>query len=64
MTRLEEHEIVMNEMYKLIKSAPTNTNEEKAALSLAVCSTYLMDISKSLAVIADKAEREEEDDKR
>lgn len=60
MTRLEEHQKIMNEMYKLMKSSSPNTYEDKELLQLVMITTWLMDISKSLAVIADKAEREEE----
>jgi len=61
MSRLDENNEVMGEMYKLMNNAPTNTCEEKNTLHLAVIATWLMDISKSLAILADKAESEDKE---
>ena len=57
MTRYEENRMVVNEMNKRAKSNPTGTYEEMVVFQLGVISTMLADISKSLAVIADKAEK-------
>lgn len=59
MTRLEENGIVIDEMTKRAKSKPTGTYEEMVTFQLGVIATMLADISKSLAVIADKAENED-----
>lgn len=63
MSRLDENKVVMVEMYKLMNNAPTNTCEEKNTLQLAVIATMLTDISKSLAILADKADKPESEDK-
>lgn len=59
MTRLEENGIVIDEMTKRAKSKPTGTYEEMVTFQLGVIATMLADISKSLAVIAEKAETED-----
>lgn len=59
MTRLEENGIVNDEMTKRAKSMPAGTYEEIETFQLAVIATMLADISKSLAILADKAESEE-----
>ncbi|MBQ1295027.1 MAG: hypothetical protein IIY21_13380 [Clostridiales bacterium] len=59
MTRLEENGIVIDEMTKRAKSKPTGTYEETVVFQLGVIATMLADISKSLAVIAEKAETED-----
>ena len=59
MTRLEENKMVIDEMAKRTESKPSGTYEEMVTFQLAVIATMLTDISKSLAVIADKTESEE-----
>lgn len=58
MKRLEENGLVVNEMTERAKKNPTGTYEETVIFQLGVIATMLADISKSLAVIADKAESE------
>lgn len=58
MTRLEENKIVINSMVKMVECKPTGTYEEMVTFQLGTIATMLADISKSLAVIADKAESE------
>ena len=59
MTRLEENRMVVDEMFKGVKRNPSGTYEETVTFQLAVIATMLTDISKSLAILADKAESEE-----
>ena len=59
MTRLEENKMVIDEIAKRTESKPSGTYEEMVTFQLAVIATMLTDISKSLAVIADKTESEE-----
>ena len=59
MTRLEENKMVIEEMTRRTERKPTGTYEEMMTFQLGVIATMLADISKSLAVIADKAETEE-----
>lgn len=59
MTRLEENGMVVNEMTKRAERNPTGTYEEMVTFQLGVIATMLADISKSLAIFADKAESEE-----
>lgn len=58
MTRLEENGIVIDEMTKRANSKPTGTYEEMVIFQLGAIATMLADISKSLAILADKAESE------
>lgn len=58
MTRLEENEIVINEMFKRSKDKPSGSYEEMVTFHLGTIATMLSDISRSLAVIAYKAESE------
>ena len=58
MTRLEENGIVVDEMTKRAKSKQNGTYEEIVTFQLGVMATMLADISRSLAVLADKAESE------
>lgn len=58
MTRLEENKFVINEMIKREELKPSGTYEEMVTFQLGTIATMLADISKSLAVIADKAETE------
>lgn len=57
MTRLEENKIVIDEMLKRSKLKPSGTYEEMVVFNLGTIATMLTDISKSLAIIADKAEK-------
>lgn len=59
MTRLEENRMVINEMNKIADSMPTGTCEGMVTFQLATIATMLTDISKSLAILANKAEGEE-----
>ena len=58
MTRLEENGIIIDEMSKRVECNPTGTYEEMVTFQLGAISTMLTDISKSLAILADKAESE------
>ena len=59
MTREEENKIVIEEMARRKELKPTGTYEEMVAFQLGAIATMLADISKSIAVIADKAESED-----
>lgn len=61
MTRLEENEMVVDEMSKRAESKPTGTYEEIVTLQLGVIATMLTDISKSLAILAADVEDEEDE---
>ena len=58
MKRLEENEMVISEMYKRTELKKTGTYEELVTFQLGVIATMLADISKSLAILADKAEQD------
>lgn len=59
MTRLEENGIILNEATKRVELKPTGTYEEMVVFQLGAIATMLADISKSLAILADKSESEE-----
>ena len=59
-SRQEENGMIINEMIKRQKAKPTGTYEETVVFQLGTIATMLTDISKSLAIIADKAESEGE----
>ena len=59
MKRLEENQMVIDEMVERTERKPSGTYEEMMVFQLGAIATMLADISKSLAVIADKAESEE-----
>ena len=61
MTRLEENRIVVDEMTKRAERKPRGTYEEMVTFQLGAIATMLVDISKSLAILADKAESEVQD---
>lgn len=63
MTRGKENKIVIEEMMERTKRKPTGTYEEMVTFQLGAIASMLADISKSLAVIADKADKEQEDGK-
>lgn len=58
MTRLEENGWVISEAIKRAELQPTGTYEEMVTFQLGLISAMLSDISKSLAILADKAESE------
>lgn len=58
MKRLEENRMVIDEMIKRAERKPIGTYEEIVSFQLGTIASMLADISKSLAVIADKAENE------
>jgi hypothetical protein len=60
-TRLEENRMILEEMDRLSKANPASTYKEMTVYQLSAIAVALMDISKSLAVLADKAEREVEE---
>ena len=60
MTRLEENGMVIGEMKKRAKLKPIGSYEEMVVFQLGTIATMLADISKSLAILADKAESEED----
>ena len=59
MTRLETNRMVIEEMDKRAKRKPEGTYEEMVVFQLGVIATMLADISKSLAILANKTERED-----
>lgn len=61
MTRFEENRTVIKEIVKRVEDKPTGTYEEMVAFQLGTIATMLTDISKSLAILADKAESEPKD---
>jgi hypothetical protein len=61
MTRLEENQNVIYNMTKEIKSNPSRTYQETVAFQLVTIATMLADISKSLAILAHKAESGDEE---
>ena len=58
MTRAEENQIVVDIMDERVKSKPSGTYEEMVIFNLGAIATMLADISKSLAILANKAESE------
>ena len=58
MTREEENKLVIEEMGRRSERKPTGTYEEMVTFQLGAIASMLADISKSIAVIADKAESE------
>lgn len=58
MTRLEENRMAVNGMVESGKRNPAKTNNDIITFQLCIIATMLTDISKSLAILADKAERE------
>ena len=61
MTRLEENRIVIDEMNKRAAHKPSGTYEEIVTFQLGAITTMLADISKSLAILADKVESEDKE---
>lgn len=58
MTRIEENQITIDSMLEISKAKQTGIYEEMVPFQLGVISAMLADISKSLAIIAGKAESE------
>lgn len=58
MTRLEQNKMVIDEIVKETERKPTGTYNEMMMLHLGAIVGVLADISRSLAIIADKAESE------
>ena len=61
MTRLEENKIIVDSINKLAELKPTGSYQEMVTFQLGAIATMLADISKSLAIIAHKAESEVEE---
>lgn len=59
MKRLEENKMVISLMREEVKHKPDGTYKELVVFQLSVIATMLADISKSLAIIADKEESED-----
>lgn len=55
MTRLEENEMIIDVATKRAELKPTGTYEEMVTFQLGIIASMLADISKSLAILADKA---------
>jgi hypothetical protein len=62
MTRLEANRAVVEEMAKRSELKQSGTYEEMVIFNLGTIATMLTDISKSLAIIADKAESEDKEE--
>ncbi len=60
MKRVEENVMIIKKMVEKMEEKPSGTYEEMANIQLGTIATTLIDISKSLAILADKAESEEE----
>lgn len=58
MNRQEDNRIVIDFMTKEAEAKPKGTYEEMVTFQLGAIATMLTDISKSLAIIADKTESE------
>jgi hypothetical protein len=58
MTRKEDNAKIIDKMIELSEGKPYGTYEEMVVFQLATITAILADISKSLAVIADKTESE------
>ena len=58
MTRLEENKMLIDEIVKQVELKPAGTYEEMMVFQHGEIASMLVDISRSLAIIADKAERE------
>lgn len=59
MTRLDENKILIEKVTERTERKPTGTYEEMVTFQLGVIATMLADISKSLAILADKVESEQ-----
>ena len=54
MTRVEENRATLEEMNRLVNASPASTCEEMTMYQLSAIGVALIDMSKSLAVLADK----------
>ncbi len=61
MTRLEENKMIVEKMTELSKLNPSGTYEEMVTFQLGTIATMLTDISKSLAILANKVENESQE---
>lgn len=61
MTRIEENKMLIEAVDEAVKRKPTGTYNEMVTFHLGTIATLLADISRSLAVIADKAESEDKE---
>lgn len=59
MTRLEENGMIVNRMVESAKRNPAGTYNDMVVFQLCTIATMLTDISKSLAILADKAQGSE-----
>ena len=59
MKRIKENRKVIDEMLESVERSPRGTYEQMVVFQLGMISTLLTDISKSLAILADKAESEQ-----
>lgn len=59
MTRIEENKMIRDKLMEEAKRKPIGTYNEMMTFQLGAIASMLADISKSLAVIADKAGSEE-----
>lgn len=59
MTRLEENQRAIDKITEEAEHKPTGTYTEMVVFHLGVIATMLTDISRSLAIIANKTESEE-----
>lgn len=58
MTRREENKMLIEKIQKEAECKPTGTYNEISAFQFGAIVSVLIDIAKSLAILADKAERE------
>lgn len=58
MTRLEENGDLVDKVNKIVQQNPKGFYQEMVAFQLGIIATMLTDISKSLAILANKAESE------
>lgn len=58
MTRVEQNKMIIEKLTEEANHKPTGTYNEMVAFQLGAIATMLADISRSLAILADKAESE------
>lgn len=61
MTRREENKNVVDKMIEISGDNPSGSYEQMVTLQLSTIAVMLTDISKSLAILADKAESEDKE---
>ena len=59
MTRLEDNKLIIENINEIARRNPSGTYEEMVTFQLGAIATMLADISKSLAILADKTESKE-----